>query len=287
MRVALHDADKTRFPNLALMKISAWHMSQGDSVEWFMPLFALDYDRIYSSKVFTFMPECPYLPSNTVRGGQGYGTSLTLPDEVEHMMPDYNLYHSEFAQGFVTRGCPNKCPWCIVPKKEGTIRDNADVQEFWSGQKKLVLMDNNILAHEHGLRQIEKIATLPTRLDCNQGLDARLIDRPVARLLAKIKWDKIRLACDKSSQMPSVEKAVKLIREATGKKGNFFVYVLVKDIRDALDRVEFLRGLGVDPFAQPYRDFNSDTEPTKEQKRFARWVNHKAIFKTVRWEDYR
>ena len=289
MNIALHHSDKGNFPNLALMKISAWHKKQGDSVSWFQPLMVNTYDLIYSSKVFTFTPCDPYLPNDdrVLRGGTGYRSKSVLPKEIEHITPDYSLYQTDSAYGFVTRGCPNRCAWCIVPEKEGNIRPHAEIAEFWNGQKNLILMDNNILAHEHGIKQLENIATLPTKLDCNQGMDARLVDRPIARILARIKWSNIRFACDKQSQMVAVERAVKLIREESGKKGRFFVYVLVQDIEDALERVEFLRHLGVDPFAQPYRDFTNNMAPSVEQKRFARWVNRKEIFKKVSWKDYR
>lgn len=287
MKIALHDADKTKFPNLALMKLSAWHKQQGHHVEWFQPLFKMQYDHIYSSKVFTFTPEDEYLPATADRHGIGRGDMRALPDAVEHICPDYALYGSTRAQGFVTRGCPNKCAWCVVPKKEGAIRDHADVEEFLGGMNEVVLMDNNILASEHGIHQLEKIGLLGVKLDCNQGLDARLVDTAVAAVLGKLRWIRfVRFACDQKSQMPHVERAVKLLRAASGKKGEVFVYVLVKDIPDALDRVEFLRRIGCEPFAQPYRDLENNTEPDSELKRFARWVNHKAIFKTVPWEKY-
>lgn len=287
MKIALHDADKTKFPNLALMKLSAWHKQQGHRVEWFHPLFKMQYDHIYSSKVFTFTPEDEYLPATADRHGIGRGDMRALPDAVEHICPDYALYGSTRAQGFVTRGCPNKCAWCVVPKKEGAIRDHADVEEFLGGMNEVVLMDNNILASEHGIHQLEKIGLLGVKLDCNQGLDARLVDTAVAAVLGKLRWIRfVRFACDQKSQMPHVERAVKLLRAASGKKGEVFVYVLVKDIPDALDRVEFLRRIGCEPFAQPYRDLENNTEPDSELKRFARWVNHKAIFKTVPWEKY-
>jgi hypothetical protein len=287
MKIALHDADKTGFPNLALMKLSAWHKAQGHEVEMFKPLFKAQYDHIYSSKVFTFTPEDEYLPASADKHGIGRGDMGALPDAVEHICPDYALYGSTHAQGFVTRGCPNRCSWCIVPKKEGAIVDHADVEEFTGGMKEVVLMDNNILASEHGVKQLEKISRLGLKLDCNQGLDARLVDEPMANVLGSIKWTRLRFACDQKGQMPAVERAVKLYRAAAKKKGNIFCYVLVKDVEDALDRVEFLRGLGVDPFAQPYRDFVNNIGPTQEQKNFSRWVNHKAIFKSVPWSKYR
>jgi hypothetical protein len=292
MRIALHDADDTRFPNLALMKLAAFHRAQGDQVERFNALVdrARPYHRIYSSKVMAFTPMDPYLPRDerVVFGGPGYNIMATLPNEVEHMCPDYSIYNlKDRAYGFTTRGCIRRCEGCIVPEKEGGIRPHAHVEEFWSGQKELVLLDNNNLAHPHGIRQLEKIAGLPVKLDCNQGLDARLVDRPVAKVLARIKWIRfIRFACDHLEQMPAVANAINLIREESGKVGEYFVYVLVKDVEDALERVEFLRTLNVTPFAQPFRDFHTNAEPTQEQKDFAQWVNRMWTFKSCSWADF-
>lgn len=292
MIIGVHDSDGTRFPNLALMKLSAWHRSNGDRVEQFIPLNAALYDVVYSSKVFTFTPESPYLPPQTVKGGTGYDVLSALPSEVEGIRPDYSLYPGcDYAIGFLTRGCIRSCSWCVVPRKEGAIRACSTVEEIARPDtRNIVFMDNNVLAHEHGLREIERLATMPYRVDFNQGLDARLIagDEGIAKMLSKLKWYKpIRLACDHSSQISSIDRAVGLLRKHGTRPKNFFCYVLVKDVDDALERVEFLRGIGVDPFAQPYRDFNGNVGPTTEQKRFSRWVNHKAIFKSVCWKDYK
>lgn len=287
--IGIIDVDGHNFPNLALMKISAYHKSVGDSVSW---VDIGKYDKTYMSKVFTFTNDYEQTFAElgeVIRGGSAYNYD-NLPTEIEHIMPDYSLYGiRDTAYGFLTRGCPNKCSWCIVPNKEGNICENADIEEFWDGQKNAVLLDNNVLAHEHGLKQIEKIARLKIAIDFNQGLDARIIanNEDIARLLGAVKWGKpIRLACDTKSQIPHIEKAVNLLRKHNATPKAYFVYVLVKEIDDALERVEFLRGLGLDPFAQPYRDFENNIKPTKEQKRFARWVNHKAIFKTVEYKNY-
>lgn len=291
MLVGLHDSDHSRFPNLPLMKLSAYHKAKGDTVERFLPLAAHTYDIVYSSKVFSWTEEEPNLPRGTVRGGTGYTLSVNLPDGIEHIMPDYALYPAfQASLGFVTRGCIRTCPWCVVPAKEGAIRAHAEIREFLRPDSRdVILMDNNILAHPHGIAQLEYSIGAGLRIDCNQGLDARLIaaDAALARLLAKVHWLKgPRLACDHKSQMEAVKKAVTAIRKYSGKKGAFSCYVLVKDIEDALERVEFLRGLGVDPFAQPYREPGSRKEPAKDLKYFARWVNRRAIFKSVAWEDY-
>lgn len=291
MFVGLHDSDHSRFPNLPLMKLSAWHKSQGHDVEHFIALKAANYDVIYSSKVFSWTEIDPYLPDTAIRGGTGYGNPAELAPEIEHILPDYSLYPDFRASlGFATRGCVRSCPWCVAPAKEGAIRAHAEIREFLRPDSRdVILMDNNILAHSHGIAQLEYSIGAGLRIDCNQGLDARLIaaDAALARLLAKVHWLKgPRLACDHKSQMEAVKKAVTAIRKYSGKKGAFSCYVLVKDIEDALERVEFLRGLGVDPFAQPYREPSSRKEPAKDLKYFARWVNHKAIFKSVAWEDY-
>ncbi|MCT4625844.1 hypothetical protein [Halodesulfovibrio sp.] len=298
MNIAVHTPDRTNFPNLALMKISAWHKAQGNNVEWFNPLLSNSYDQIYSSKVFTFSHCDPYLPDDerVEKGGTGYQSTRVLPNEIEHRAPDYSLYNVSAAYGFTTRGCPNKCSRCIVPQKEGNIRANADIEEFWDGQKDLILMDNNILAHSHGIKQLEKISKLNIRLDCNQGMEAKLVGKAEAKLLGNIKWSRIRFACDRQTQMKHVARAVSLIRHYSGKKGKYFVYVLVGDrnlpandpdgIQDALARVEFLRKLDVDPFAQPFRDYKENLEPTEIQRQFARWVNRKQLFKSCSWEEY-
>ncbi len=287
-RIALYDADKTPFPNIALLKIAAHYKALGYSVEWFRPDRPLLFVgcKVFASTVFSWTPPELALPSDTVRGGTGHSLSVALPDAIEHTRPDYDFAGITYGIGFTTRGCPNRCAWCIVPQKEGDIRAHADVDEFRHPRSRdLVLMDNNVLAHDHGIAQIEKMARLGLRVDFNQGLDARLIDKPIARRLAALRWLKpLRLACDHKSQMPAVERAVNLLRAAGATPKRYSCYVLVKNVPDAHERVEFLRALNVSPFAQPYRD-RHNTPSTKEQRRFARWVNIKKLFKTVSWEQ--
>lgn len=283
MHIGLHD-DNTGFPNLALMKISASHKLKGDTTERFTPL--MTYDKVYSSKVFTFTPVDQYLCHDAIKGGTGYGIYEDLPEEIEHVCPDYDLYGEKYSMGFLTRGCIRSCPWCFVPRKEGSIREHADVEEFLR-HKDVVLLDNNVLAHEHGLRQIEKMAGLGLRVDFNQGLDARLIDDATARLLGKLKWlNPLRIACDKSYMIPHIAKAVQHLRWHNVTPRRYFCYCLVQDVPEAVECVRFLKGIDVDPFCQPFMD-EQGTEPTQEQKAFARWVNHKAEYKSRTWEDYK
>lgn len=289
MLVGLHDSDKTDFPNYALMKISAWHKANGDQVEWWNPLFT--YDRVYSSKVFTFTPENPYLPENTIKGGTGYGVYTELPAEIDAMFPDYSIYPKcDYAIGFLTRGCIRKCQWCVVPKKEGQIRSYRTWREIKRPDSRdIVFMDNNVLACQHGIEQIEDMGGANVRIDFNQGLDARLITPEIAGLLSKVKWIRsVRMSCDTDAMLNVVLTAIDRLAEKGIKPYRVFVYLLVQDIESAERRAIALREAGADVFAQPYRDFVNNTEPDKEQKRFARWVNRKEIFKTVkRFADYK
>ena len=286
MKIALHDADKNNYPNLALMKISAFHKSLGDDVSWNFSLLD-EYDIIYSSKVFTFTPEDDYLSRTVIKGGTGYKTNKNLPDEIEHIMPDYSLYGIDYSMGFLTRGCSNHCKWCVVPEKEGEIRAHADIEEF-AAHKDVVLLDNNVLASNYGLRQIEKIAKLGLRIDFNQGLDARLIDGYVAKLLSKVKWiTTLRLACDSQSMIEPVRKAITLLRWYNVAPRRYSVYTLAMDLEETLTRIKFLKGMNVDPFVQPYRDLKGKIEIKAELKDLARWANHKAVFKSSTWEEYK
>ena len=200
--------------------------------------------------------------------------------ECNRMAVDALPWHNPAAT-FTSRGCIRRCPFCAVPKIEG------DLMELDDWPVRPIVCDNNLLACSvaHFDKVVDRLKPL-SGIDFNQGLDARLIDASVARKLAALRWIRfVRLACDSQAQKRPVATAINNLR-AAGYSGGIFCYVLVTDIDDALDRVEFLRGLKVDPFAQPFRAPDG-TPPSKEQRRFARWVNHKAIFKTVKWNEYR
>ena len=162
MRVALCDVDGHRWPNLCLMKLSAYHKAQGDVVEWWTPEGR--YDLAYKSRVFTDLYSKDTIivdnSDQVICGGTGYGLDNRLPDAVEHTYPDYGIY-PEFqstAYGFLSRGCPRACGFCIVSRKEGRRSVAvADLAEFWNGQKEIKLLDANLLAcpdHERLLRQL-------------------------------------------------------------------------------------------------------------------------------------
>lgn len=157
MRVGLIDVDGHNFPNLPLMKLSAYHKTIGDKVKWYDPLTAWKnpLDKVYMSKIFTFTDDYqhPVCAKEIICSGTGYdypSGGQKLPHEIEHIYPDYSLYPElckDTAYGFLTRGCPRGCSFCIVGKKEGMCSQKvADLSEFWNGQKNIVLLDPNFFA---------------------------------------------------------------------------------------------------------------------------------------------
>ena len=218
-------------------------------------------------------------------GGTGYGIYEELPPEVDVMFPDYSLYPKcDHAIGFLTRGCIRACPWCVVPKKEGKIRPYRTWQEIVRpDSKKLVLMDNNILACPYGIEQLESMVGSGYAIDTNQGCDARLITDDIAKLFSKLKWIRfIRMSADTDAMLDVVLQAIDRLGKYGVKPYRIFVYVLVQDIESAERRVIALRDIGASPFAQPYRDFATNAEPPIEQRHFARWVNRKWAFKVCK-----
>ena len=282
MDIAMHDSDFTGFPNSALMKLSAYHKAQGDNVEWWIPL--KKYDKVYSSKIFTFSPEEIMLPEDTIKGGTGYGLLDELPPEVDAMQPDYSIYPDcDHAIGFLTRGCIRNCPWCIVPRKEGRIRPYRKWQEVKRPDNRdIVFMDNNVLACDHGIEQMADMIGQNVRIDFNQGMDARLITPEVAEIMSRLKWIRfIRMSCDTDAMLDTVIEKIELLKRHGVKPYRVFVYLLVQDIKSAENRALALRDVGADVFAQPYRDFENKIEPTKEMRDFAQWVNRKPIFNST------
>lgn len=281
----------SKIPNLALMKISAYYKAKGDTVSWF-DAFRV-YNKVYSSKVFSYTPDYKYYPDGTVKGGTGYiGNNTVLPDEIEHICPDYSLYPDmDYSMGFITRGCIRTCNFCIVPDKEGHIRANADIDEFVR-HKNLVCLDNNILASEFGLKQIEKIIERKIKVDFNQGLDARIIagNPGIAELLSRVKWLKpIRMAMDNMGEVEPVLKATELLRKYNATPKQYSVYLLVREnIEDALLRANICKEYNLSPFAQPYLDPRSTGYlVSRDQRDIVSWINQKQFFKKMPWELFK
>ncbi len=297
MNIALHDAEMEHirgkvFPNYALMKIAAWHKAQGDNVEWWNPLKAYDY--VYSSKVFDFTPDNPYLPDNTIRGGTGYADIpiwQPLRSETDELFPDYSIYPAcDYAIGYITRGCPNNCRWCVVPSKEGNIKPYRHWRQLVRpDSQKLILMDNNILASEFGIAELESMAGSGYAIDLNQGMDARLVDERIAKILAGLKWIRfIRFSCDQQTQIEPIRRTAELLAKYGVKPYRLFIYLLVTaDIEDAVKRVKALKGLGpVTIYAQAERNERQGIVPNKMQLVFAQKYIYSGRYRQETWERY-
>lgn len=293
-KIGLHDSEKEylkrkTFPNYALMKISAYHKSIGDSVEWWQP--ERKYDMVYSSKIFDFTPQNPRLPLDTIKGGTGYDIHSVLPAKIDEMFPDYSIYpECDYAIGYITRGCPNHCRWCVVPEKEGNIKTYRKWEHLVRpDSNKLVLMDNNILASEYGIRQLESLIDSGYRIDLNQGMDARLVDDRIAKILSRIKWIKyIRFSCDTLQQIAAIENASQLLIKYGVKPYRFFVYLLVtSDIDNAAIRVERLNKIGnITIYAQAERNEIKGIIPDKIQLEFAQRYVYSGKFRNETWYEY-
>lgn len=293
MNIGLLAVD-SNYPNLALMKISSYHKARGDKVDWYNPFD--HYDKVYMAKVFSFTEDYRQWITNAdqiEKGGTGYDIKKVLLSEIDRMIPDYDLYNVDknLAYGFLTRGCPNKCKWCVVPVKEGKITPYMDIEEIAvNGRKNIILMDNNILASDYGLQQIEKIISIGVRVDFNQGLDARLVTDDIARLLAKVKWIKrIRFGCDTPGQIAECEWATDLI-DKYGYKGEYFFYcILLNDFKESFERVNHWKNKGGRflPHCQPYRDLNNPRQIIPQwQKDLAGWADKKWIFRSCEFKDF-
>lgn len=291
MNIALLPVDST-YSNLALMKLSAWHKQHGDTVQWYNPLD--QYDKVYMSKVFSFTSDYGYYINayEVEKGGTGYDLHKTLPKAIDRIQPDYTIYpqiDTKTAYGFLTRGCPNRCKWCIVPQKEGKIAPYMDVEEIAvDGRTNLILMDNNILASDYGLEQIEKIIRRKYRVDFNQGLDARLVTDDIARMLARVKWIKrIRFGCDTPAQIAECERAISLL-DKYGYRGEYFLYCIIIDFKESIRRISHWRtNKRVIVHAQPYRELDNPAQVIPQwQKDMAHWADRKELYRSCTFKDF-
>lgn len=285
MTVGLIDVDGHNFPNLPLMKLAAYHRRNGDDVEMVFPLKR--YDRVYASKVFTFSPDIQYCPmtDDFRRGGTGYGLESLLPDEVEHIMPDYSLYGiTNTAYGFLSRGCPRRCPFCIVSAKEGhASKKVCDLREWWDGQRNIVLLDPNILACPDALDLLGQLAESKSEIDITQGLDIRLMADKVDAI-NKLRMKMIHFAWDGTEDLAPLFSRYGKELHVQRRKRRVYVLTNFNTTREwDLHRIYVLRDLDYDPFVMVY----DRTHAPKDLLRMQRWVNNKFIFnKCKRFEEY-
>ena len=287
MRVCLIDVD-SKIPNLALMRASTYHKQRGDSVKLgYDPIFD-EPDLCYASKIFDFTPEPEYMPEcETLKGGTGYDLNARMPfDNYDRIMPDYSLYPQfDYAIGRFTRGCPNRCPWCVVPKMDGNeVRHVADLKDFWCGQKVVRLLDDNILADsDEFIRDCEQLAKADVHVIW-EALDIRLITDETAKALASVKNAKsLHFAWDSHAQDEAVPRGIECLQRNGIKPYRLMFYVLVgfNTSREFdMHRIMTLYKMGANPFVMPF----DKSDPY--QKHIARWCNNKFIFKQTTFDDY-
>lgn len=331
MKIGLKDVDGHNYPNLPLMKLSAYHKAAGDEVKWHYPLISEHQDRIYISKVFSLSEQQDHYEyfmdaDEVIFSGSGFingelqekftamrneiirqqghkvadHTPITiwrsgkqyqdiLPYEVEHIYPDYEFYGvKDTAYGFMSRGCPRGCHFCIVGDKEGrSSRKVADLDEFWRGQKEIVLMDPNILACKEHEDMLMQLINSKAWVDINQGLDARLLTEKNTELIKRLKVKMLHFAWDDVKDERLVVPKLKMFKEITGiDRRKLTVYVLVNynsTMEENLHRIYTLRELGYDPYVMVYEKWKAPQEIIDLQ----RWVNAKPVFRTIqRFEDY-
>lgn len=271
MKVVLFDLDlshrRRTFPNLALMKLSAYHRARGDEVFFNFPL--AQGGKVYVSCVFPWNARYANgrFPAGTVRGGSGLDLHSELPAEIEHIMPDYSLYPMDFSMGFTSRGCPRRCPWCIVPEKEGNIRATASIYEFWDRRyNKIILLDNNLLASPNWRSIVTCLIAEGLEVDFNQGLDIRLVDKEVVSYLKHVKARQLRFAFDDICYESSVRKGIELLTKQGIPSRKLSFYVLVgfnDDAEDAVERMRILHSYNVDVYPMIYKGANGK-EPTRK-----------------------
>ena len=302
MRIGLIDVDGHNFPNLPLMKISAYHKSKGDSVEWYEPLFHTmgePLDIVYMSKVFSFSENYPYFinAKEVKKGESGYCISLVdgkevfdkskdidLPYEVEHIYPDYSIYGIEdTAYGFLTRGCPRGCDFCHVEAKEGLKSYKvADLSEFWNGQKNIVLCDPNILACKDWKPLLQQLIDSKSWVDINQGLDIRLMTEEKAEMIKQLKIKELHFAWDRYEDKDIVVPKFKMFKELTNIDiRKLIVFVLCGDrekkvLETDLERIYTLRDMGFWAYVMLYDKEN--IPKGHELRKLQRWVNNRFIF---------
>lgn len=319
MRVGLIDVDGHNYPNLPLMKLSAWHKSQGDCIEWYIPIqhgFPFPpLDMVYMSKVFSFTPDYWDFVNakEVIKGGSGYCISLEngkevyhkendsqLPYEVEHIYPDYSLYpdktgygkplKEQTAYGFLSRGCPRGCEFCHVEAKEGRCSHKvSDLSEFWRGQGNIVICDPNLIACKDWKNLIQQLIDSKAVININQGIDIRMMTDEKAEMIKKLRVDSVHFAWDRYEDKDVIIPKFKAFKEITGWKARkTSVFVLTNfntTFEQDLERVYTLRDMDYDPYIMIYnKHLTKGNEPVRLLQRY---VNNRKIFKTIkRFEDY-
>lgn len=288
--VGIYDVD-SKIPNLALMKLSAWHKQKGDDTELYLPIRHSMYDRIYASKVFKFS-DGSMVTDDMITGGTGFNNKNNLPPGVDDMDPDYSLYNYPHNIGFAMRGCRFKCSFCVVPEKEGKARSEASIAKIWTqrSSKFLMLLDNDFFGNPNWESCIEEIKEYNLKVNFSQGLNIRIISEKQANALASVNFSSasgknksVTFAWDNIKDERTIRRGFRRVVEAGLKPYQIQFYVLIgydSTPEEDMHRVMTIHSWDADPFVMAYDRTND------YQRKFQRWVNHKALFKSVTFEDY-
>jgi hypothetical protein len=291
IKIGIYDVD-SKIPNLALMKISQWHKSKGSEVELYNPLWLDTYDKIFASKVFDFSDGSMLIPGRMTIGGTGWDISSALPLELESVSPDYTLYGYEHSIGFTMRGCRFNCKFCVVPKKEGKPKPYNTIDEIWTNRDSvfIVLLDNDFFGNPEWAERIKEIKDYGLKVNFSQGLNIRTITDEQAKALTSVRFStisgkskRVHFAWDRIKDEKLIDEGIQRCLNNGLKPDQMSFYVLIgfnTTPKEDLYRVMKLHNYGCNPYVMPYN------KKDLYQKRFARWVNHKAVFKSVKWNDY-
>jgi len=292
--IGIHQVDG-KIPNYACMKIAGFYKSQKITFETYKgDLFNRQYDRVYMSKIFNFSP-MPEIYDNCIIGGTGIDHYNKLPLEIENANVSYDLYpNCNYHLGFSMKGCRFACKFCVVPKKEGKPYNYNSIDELLlnpNGSNRLMLLDNDFFGGANWKANLERIIELRLKVCFVQGLNVRIITEEQASLLSQCKYVNskfnqryVTFAWDKFIDEKLILNGIEICNEAGIPCRNMQFFVLIgfdTTHEENMYRINLLRNLGAMPFVMPY----DKSDPY--QRALTRYVNHRAIFKSCTWEDYK
>ena len=305
MKVRLIQIDG-KLPNLALMKLSSWHKSQGDEVIFTRSvtreIFDDQADKVYASAIFGFsQPHLDTFKANwpeAIIGGTGSGHWGTVEDLIgQHDGLDYSIYPDyPFSLGFSQRGCRLKCGFCVVPKKEGSPYVAAGISQIWRGHghpRKICLLDNDFFGQPRDAwkERIKELNEGRFKVCFNQGLNVRLLDEDSCAALATLQYRddqfqrrRLYTAWDNLNDEGIFFRGVDMLEKAGIPPKHLMAYMLVGyDPKETWERIfhrlNKMVARGILPYPMVYNNARKDL------KRFQRWVVT-GLYRAVPWEKY-
>jgi hypothetical protein len=305
-KICLVDVD-SQIPNLALMKLSSYFKKKGLKVDLRklnydgydhhvreeVKIDGSDYDKVFISAIFTLNENVVNVENckKIYKGGTAHDITLELPNDIEHMSPDYSLYpDNEYSIGYLTRGCIRNCKYCFIPKKEGKLRIHSTLNEFYSKKlPKIMLLDNNFLASQESIELLKKLKKTGKKISFKQGLDFRLLTPEKARLLSELDYDgEYIFAFDQPKDKPIIEKNLKEIWKPLVKDWQTKFFVLVgydSTLKQDLDRVMFLKENKCLPYIMRHSNcYTSKNRPFYTD--LASWCNQPGLFKNMSFKEF-